>query len=91
MKETNLIKQLTKNIRAYEEADLDYGTIKTLSMIDDEADKYSNYEAEIKKLKDAAIAYQNLSICYRIGKQPTEKLFKALDKANKILKEIDNK
>lgn len=33
------IKQLTQVIRNYAECELDYGTIKTLKMIDDEADR----------------------------------------------------
>jgi hypothetical protein len=31
-----------------------------------------------------------LLVCYRLQKRPTEKLFKNLDKYNKMLKEIDN-
>lgn len=33
------IKQLTQAIRNYAECELDYGTIRTLKMIDDEADR----------------------------------------------------
>ena len=33
------IKQLTNTIRKFAECDLDYGTLKTLKMIDDEVDK----------------------------------------------------
>ena len=53
--------------------------------------KYSDYEEEVKKLIDAAIAYRELNIHYRLGKKPTEKLFKALNKAGKILEEAGNK
>jgi len=33
------IKQLTQAIRNYAECELDYGTVRTLKMIDDEADR----------------------------------------------------
>ena len=35
----NRIKQLTQTIRNFAEYELDYGTIKTLKMIDDEAER----------------------------------------------------
>lgn len=35
----------------------------------------------------AAKAYQGLSVCYRLGKRPSEKLFKRLEKAKKALEE----
>jgi len=44
-------------------------------------------KAENKKLLSAARAYQNLSVCYRIGKRPTEKLFSKLERANALLKQ----
>ena len=53
--------------------------------------QYSDYEEEVKKLIDAAIAYRELNIFYRLGKKPTEKLFKKLNKAGKILEEAGNK
>ena len=52
--------------------------------------QYSDYEEGVKKLIDAAIAYRELNICYRLGKKPTEKLFKKLNKAGKILEEAGN-
>jgi hypothetical protein len=63
----NKIKELTQAIRNYSECELDYGTLKTLKMIDDEAGRLetklqntssnSDYakckiEAEIKRLED---------------------------------------
>jgi hypothetical protein len=42
-------------------------------------------DVNIKNMYKAAIAYQQLNICYRIGKQPSEKLFNDLEFANKIL------
>ena len=57
---------------------------------DDRSDleiKYKELEAKLQEAVEAALAYQKLSNCYRVGKQPTEKLFKELDKANKVLEE----
>jgi len=48
-------------------------------------------KAENKKLLSAARAYQDLSVCYRIGKRPTEKLFSQLEKANALLKQKEEK
>jgi len=45
-------------------------------------------EGKLKVAVEAALAYQKLSVCYRVGKQPTEKLFKELEKAAKRLTEI---
>ena len=49
--------------------------------------KEAELKAENKKLLAAARAYQDLSVCYRIGKRPTEKLFSQLDRANALLKQ----
>lgn len=40
---------------------------------------------KVMMLEKAALAYQKLSICYRVGSQPSEKLMKDLEKANKLL------
>ena len=48
-------------------------------------------KAENKKLLAAARAYRDLSVCYRIGKRPTEKLFSQLDRANALLKQKEEK
>lgn len=42
------IKELTNTIRKYSECELDYGTLKTLKMIDDEAERM---EKQIKEIK----------------------------------------
>jgi hypothetical protein len=42
-------------------------------------------ESRIRVLEDAAKAYRDLCTCYRIGKQPTEKLFNEIDKARAAL------
>lgn len=42
-------------------------------------------EEKLKGAVEAAFAYQKLSMCYRLGKNPTEKLFKELEKAGKTL------
>ena len=34
---------------------------------------------------EAAKAYRELTICYRVGKRPSEKLFARLEKANTLL------
>ena len=39
-------------------------------------------------LLEAAKAYQELGVCYRLGKSPSEKLFKRLEKANKLLEKV---
>jgi hypothetical protein len=41
--------------------------------------------AENKRLRDAALAFQELTVCYRINKRPSEKLFKRLEKARAAL------
>jgi len=40
----NKIKKMTQSIRDYSEVELDYGTLKTLKMIDDESEYIINYE-----------------------------------------------
>ncbi len=54
----------------------------------DERRKAAEKKAE---LLDAAKAYRDLCACYRIGKQPTEKLFSRLEKANAAImaEEVD--
>lgn len=42
-------------------------------------------KAEVERLLDAAWAYRQLSMCYRVGKTPSEALFKKLEKASKAL------
>jgi len=42
-----------------------------------------------EKLVKAVKAYQDLCTCYRIGKQPAEKLFKMLDDAKATLLDED--
>lgn len=42
-------------------------------------------QAENERLKNAALAYQQLSTCYRIGKRPSEKLHKSLELAKQAL------
>ena len=49
--------------------------------------KEAELKAENKKLLAAARAYRDLSVCYRIGKRPTEKLFSQLERANALLKQ----
>ena len=46
---------------------------------------------ESDKLLDAVKAYKDLCVCYRIGKQPTEKLFARLEKADAAIcrKEVE--
>jgi hypothetical protein len=44
---------------------------------------------EFDRLFDAARAFDELAICYRIGKRPTEKLFKRLAKARETLNALE--
>jgi len=46
-------------------------------------------EKDKRKAINAAKAYQELCTHYRIGKTPSEKLFKRLDAANMFLKQIE--
>lgn len=48
-------------------------------------DCYRSRDEGIKKMKDAARAYQKLTICYRLGKPPSEKLHKQLNEADQLL------
>lgn len=54
-------------------------TARDAAIRTDEQQKAAKKKAE---LLDAAKAYKDLCACYRIGKQPTEKLFSRLEKAN---------
>lgn len=47
----NQIKKLTEVIRNHAECDLDIGTLRTLKMIDDEADKLNPFEKMWKDFK----------------------------------------
>jgi len=40
------------------------------------------------EMRNAAFAYRELLACYRIGRQPTEKLWARLDKANALLRPL---
>lgn len=39
----------------------------------------------VGELEKAALAYRDLSTCYRLGKRPSENLFARLDRARKAL------
>jgi hypothetical protein len=71
------------------ETDLEYESITALGDIEKEVAKLYTKD-ELDEAVKAAKAYQELSICYRIGKRPTEKLFEQLEKANKYLKELED-
>lgn len=58
---------------------------------DDLFEELQNEKIKSNKLLQAAKAYQMLSAFYRIGKRPTEKLFDQLEKADKLLKEMETK
>lgn len=45
----------------------------------------TNWQAIAEEMAEAALAYQELNTCLRIGKCPTEKLFKRLDNAKVAL------
>lgn len=45
----------------------------------------------IDEARDAARAYQQLAMCYRIGKTPSEALFKRLEKAKAAINRWDEK
>jgi len=51
---------------------------------------YGELEDERDRLRDAALAYQELSTCYLIGKRTTEKLFARLEKARAALQEAEH-
>jgi hypothetical protein len=50
-------------------------------------DTCEELRVELTGLRAAALAYQDLAVCYRLGKRPTEKLFKRLDKAKAALRQ----
>lgn len=58
----------------------------------DERDAARSELAEARRQRDemvkACAAKDDLLVCYRIGKQPSEALFKRLDKAKKVLEAI---
>jgi hypothetical protein len=41
--------------------------------------------ADNQRMREAALAFQELTVCYRINKRPSEKLFKRLDQARAAL------
>lgn len=50
---------------------------------------YSKYlEQLVKQLLEATISFQELNVCYRLGKRPSEKLFSKLEEANKLISSI---
>ena len=46
-------------------------------------------KSEERDLYHASKAYQQMLICYRLGKKPSEQLIKRVEKAEKVLKAID--
>lgn len=61
------------------------------SMIVVEVEEWDALRASNKDLLEAAKAYQELAICYRTGKRPTEKLFSRLEKAKTAIAESEPK
>lgn len=47
-------------------------------------------ESSLKKAIKCARAYMSLGVCYRIGKNPSEKLFTELEEGRKFLKEMED-
>ena len=43
----------------------------------------------VEEMRRAAIAYQTLATCYRLGKRPSEKLFTQLTEAKALLAALD--
>lgn len=68
--EMSKIKKLTQTIRNCAECELDYGTIRTLKMIDDEDDKFeakisrSNEKSGLKLALDIISTEQRYNMCY---------------------------
>ena len=56
-----------------------------LSTINKQQVEIDKLRQHVEALEDAARAYQELNVCYRMTKRPPDKLFKRLDKANKAL------
>lgn len=48
---------------------------------------YREQSAKLVDLTHAAHAYRDLSVCHRLGKRPSEKLFAELEKAKEVLGE----
>ena len=46
---------------------------------------------ERDRLRERNVALEELLVCYRIGRRPTEKLYRKLDKTKQALKEQDGK
>ena len=46
-------------------------------------------QSENARLRDAALAFQDLTVCYRINKRPSDKLFKRLEAARETLESED--
>jgi len=70
-----------------EPTDYAAGGMKILTKI--LTDLVEEVEKDKRKAIQAAKAYQELCTHYRIGKTPSEKLFKRLDAANMFLKQIE--
>lgn len=47
--------------------------------------RIAELEQRCGEMAAAAQAFQELTVCYRLNKQPSEKLFKRLEKGRKIL------
>ena len=52
-------------------------------------DSYTTLKAQRDELLAAAKAYQELSVCYRLNKRPTEKLFDRLETANFAIANVE--
>lgn len=56
-----------------------------------EQEIFKQLEEQNKQMFEAAKSFQELNICYRLGKRPSEKLFNKLEKANKFIDSITRK
>lgn len=73
----SLLHQAEKNAETY---------YQTMMECAEERDKHEN---KYKEAHSAALAFQKLTVCYRVGKTPSEKLFKEIKKARAFLEKID--
>ena len=63
-------------------ADRIVSCVNACARMNDPATDISTLKAQRDELLAAAKAYQELSVCYRLNKRPTEKLFDRLETAN---------
>ena len=77
--------EVTERIKAAVERDAARRTLQSIADVLGRPDSKKLVQ-DVRELREAAQAFRNLNICYRLGKSPSEALFKRLKKAREALR-----